>query len=462
MPRIRDLLSPSKAKGKAPSNHPKPVDVPKEPQVESKAKTFLPKVGDVLPKLTFGCEFEFILACCTYPKRARDLSEGQTGIDHAFGVTRRALSETMTARCNMCTGFRSFKLDLHYEDTDPSHQKWSIGPDVTLRDTEYEASIVEKEDDYYVFSGLELRSRKFEFAKPKKVEDPRADHRHQISHEEEIKAVFERLRKVNSFGSETTRTTYYLHCNPSCGFHVHIGNGDQAFDFTMIRKLFSVFVACERQIDGLHSTHRIMGTNLATTPFQLRPIERHQPPRDVLYGKGAYNKSLSLYFMIEAHNRRNIESNGLGVVENSEAPSKELIEANRIELYPDRMFHIDALWKARMGNNIDSWLTLVQHAPDVRDLHQLYRSMGRWCTLNLSNLPAEGISSWDVKGTIEFRQHAGTLHSDEILSFLDFVMKLVSFCKHRSDKNFGSLIAPGGKFRAPSFSTLDLCRDWLE
>ena len=386
--------------------------------------------------LTLGCEFEFLL-----------VSFGKCKKIDGRSLSGEVLSEGLWATCDVCGELHQFELNLWEEPTrNRSYLYWEIDQDLTVKPTEEENACLGADcDKIFVFHRLELRSRILH--SQRRLPTTRAaTHIHEITYTEEIKAVLEHLNQ--SFGpfdvKKLSRAPYYMFVNKNCGLHVHVGNGDGSFSLDTVKRIFSTFIACERQIDGLHLKHRITGADLSTKdvePPELLDMERLYSPKtkpEKLTQKEAWNRPPSTFFMFAAHNRR----------QSMDVPRHQYVS------------------DVRLRYDVDSWLALVHKAYDLEDLTALYGNMGKCCTINLEQLvdpddddEEDNPGPLPLKRTIEFRQHAGTLQWPAVLSFINFLTSLVSSCHGMSGQDLFSFLGPGGRCREASFDTLSLLRD---
>jgi len=162
--------------------------------------------------------------------------------------------------------------------------------------------------------------------------------------------------------------------------------------------------------------------------------------------------------------------------------STSRIDANAVtNVAPGHHFNAGLAWhfknnkKTQLGGNIFHWLTSIEEASSFEQLGEFFcndipdcfrKTNAHYSTLNLDNLyaPPYGSDGGDPIGTIEFRQHGGTLDYGAIVSHILLKQALVSFCHTSTDKEFLQLFA---HIPNPTFSLSDLivsiggCKDLL-
>jgi hypothetical protein len=121
-------------------------------------------------------------------------------------------------------------------------------------------------------------------------------------------------------------------------------------------------------------------------------------------------------------------------------------------------FTDDDLWVAHRLCDVDSWLTVLRCAKDMEGLKKPFQRIGRKCTVNVQNLPTQDTDQYKRR-TIEFRQHVATLDPSTALSFVEVLVRLVTFCHQESDSLFYPLITRGGRFRKATFTPHDLIKE---
>lgn len=128
------------------------------------------------------------------------------------------------------------------------YEKWQVASDQTVKPSDESKHFPE---EGYAFYSIEVKSRILHLESITK----KPGCNHPLTYSEELKAVLNKLgERFGGLGGE-----YYLYVNYTCGFHVHIGNEKKSFPLPTVKKVFSIFLACERQIDKLHARHRING-----------------------------------------------------------------------------------------------------------------------------------------------------------------------------------------------------------
>lgn len=186
--------------------------------------------------LTFGVEFEFALAIVADRSRPHPELEGETRVlriepiaedikftNDCFTVTHITIqdhiSRALTSAGYPCESSRKAKK---------GYGKWEVKQDGSIREPACEFN--------YTWFEVELVSPAMWFC------------------EESIQAVMNVCQIVTS--------TYLVHVNETCGFHVHVGIGNEnlgKFKFSTLRNLYALLWAFEPQLDTLHPSHRQEG-----------------------------------------------------------------------------------------------------------------------------------------------------------------------------------------------------------
>lgn len=117
------------------------------------------------------------------------------------------------------------------------------------------------------------------------------------------------------------------------------------------------------------------------------------------------------------------------------------------------------------GPNVFRWLASSEEASSYKDLGQFFRNQvtyangveqttnAHYSTLNLDNLYGE---FWQApKGTIEFRQHGGTLDIAAIFAHVELKRAIVTYCHFASDLKFLELCQ---QVSNPDFKLSSLCQ----
>lgn len=218
---------------------------------------------------------------------------------------------------------------------------------------------------------------------------------------QELKTVLE------AFGELSTRGARFV-TNATTGFHIHIGFGSEIMPLRTAKSVLELCTGFEDRLDALYSTSRI--DENAATRF---PDGRH------------FNAGLAWHF------------------KNNE--------------------------KTELNSNIFHWLTSIEEASSFEELGNFFRNCipnssghttGHYSQLNLDNLfaaphAADDPEDVDPIGTIEFRQHGGTLDFDAIVSHVLLKQALFKHCHTATDKEFLQLIA---HVPNPTFRLSDLIR----
>lgn len=208
----------------------------------------------------------------------------------------------------------------------------------------------------------------------------------------QIRAVFDVLAHVEA------STGCRFIANASTGFHVHVGNGaGQKMPLETAKKILQLTTAFERVLDQLHASNRI------------------GMPGD--YCIHFSNAPLSFFH----------QNNGFNT--------------------PDAVLF--------------DWLASIEGQSSHEGLAELFRLPGGdakfpgitekidYChnsSVNVENccedVDAERYAS-DLKGTVEFRQHTGTLDLLDILAWTSLTVRLAEYCHEVSDMEFLALCAQG-------------------
>lgn len=140
------------------------------------------------------------------------------------------------------------------------------------------------------------------------------------------------------------------------------------------------------------------------------------------------------------------------------------IDAGLISRYnlPPGFFHMRN-GKSAAGSNIFDWLASIEEVVSYAELddfftvplHRDLPTTGHSSVYNFENLVLRGaLEEDDIKKTIEFRQHAGTLDFNDIMSWAALTCAIVDFCHTASDSDFLSLLMYGID---PGTGIRDLC-----
>lgn len=196
--------------------------------------------------------------------------------------------------------------------------------------------------------------------------------------------------------------------NASTGLHVHIALGDQRMPLRTVKNVLQLCTAFERRLDNLYPTNRIDPDNA---------YKRSAPSH--------FNANLSWHFGSNKH--------------------------------------------TNFARNICHWLSAIEECSTYEELGKFFKndlvnvnSNGEanvhhtnfhFSTLNLENLYSNHTDDEaEPTGTIEFRQHDGTLDFKEISAHVLFKALLVSFCHTTSDIDFLKLCSQASN---PEFQLFD-------
>lgn len=405
-----------------------------------------------VPKLTFGVEFEYLYICLETDVPPEEWD--------AYGrsVVRGILSQTLHAKCDRCRTRVPFKLPLfpgsRLNIDDKDFSRWDVGPEA-LHVPREEAEFLGPNRHSYAFFSVEISSRILQASKflEVPVEDGGSDHIHQISYAEEINAVLSKLRReFCTFDGH--QKLDYLFSSDVCGFHVHVGNFENGFDLQTVKNVQCLDIACERIIDQIHAKQRINGTDLALRPLRW-PAHIVDGDRTHCMDPTTYNSPTSEKFLTRTYWAR---------YRNSDHGDDEELMLRTMQrriweesVYPESKFDCKpGLADAWGRNDMDSWMQVVQHADDLRDLSNLAAPHTKASNISIYHLLPKGMSH--CKHTLEFRQHASTLQTAPVLAWIDFVVRAVDWCQGASWDNLKPYIGENGILRTTRSNMVDLCQ----
>ena len=399
--------------------------------------------------ITIGCEFEFILAECRSTKKRLSDDHYKMYARQARAAIREALRGPFSMPCPTCEEY-SFDLPLTASEVaDP--EKWQVGTDETINTIEGFYELAESMQDY-IFYPNEVRSRRLYL----NVVDKTFSHHHVPTYQEEVGSVLNRINAnfsdVNKF--EPKPGKYFAFVNSSCGFHVHIGNNKDQFPTDTVKKVLCLLTACEKQLDCLHGSNRITGFDFSKPPQGL--------PRSILPGVEVINDDvdslpLSMVLTVEANEYRWFDRRHHGA---DLIMEHQLLISDFYSKAHDWQADLteDDLWVARRLCDVDSWLAILRCATDMAGLKKPFDRIGRRCSVNVQNLPTQDLDQYKRR-TVEFRQHVATLDASTALGFIEFLIRLVTFCHQEPDSLFYPLIMRGGRFRKATLTPNDLIKE---
>lgn len=218
----------------------------------------------------------------------------------------------------------------------------------------------------------------------------------------------EGLRQVSVF-CETMRTDFLTEVNPTCGLHVHVGNGNHGLPVDVVKRLVGLLWCFDAQISSIHPTHRRQGPD----SFYCKALRTHS--------------ILARYGCIPCPSSSSSSSPAL---------STSLSTASSPTTLPRPSF---PLWvppnpprKSVKPVSDTAAIVQVQAAPDLETIVSLCSHdfiYGDAMAYKLNNLlevpvlaPAPGVI---IKRTIEFRQHAATLDGAHSIAWIQTVVGLV-------------------------------------
>jgi hypothetical protein len=402
----------------------------------------------IFPDLTFGIELEYVLL---RRKRSSDSREADPDLldADAVQIVFNSLAQKLPARCMVCNSRVWFDLPLN---RDPlltnTYECWNV-------DNEYfrawsgdeaaqEALGIEAAGEYE-YRGVEIISRILHAHKHLEILEPTSTHVHRISYDEEIKAVLRKLKHDFCMLSANRSKNNYLYNGKVAAYHVHIGNYRTGFDLETVKNVLCVSLACERLLDGVHPTHRIDGVEFGTREMSTSNQWATTTPGACM-GSGVVNVPLSYTLLLEKYRRDQRELCQRRGVEYVELGPK----------YPVEYLRDDTIKAASKRSDIDAWMTLVNKAPDLTRLLDLYPSYPKNTVVNI--LPLHSQNADPVKKTIEFRQHMATFDVSRIVSWIELTCRLVEFCKRNNAAVIAAHLKPEATLRAPDANVLTLAR----
>jgi hypothetical protein len=313
------------------------------------------------------------------------------------------------------------------ECEDPDYTKWTVDTDVSVGLTDVDADAFPGTHKLVSQFPIEIKSRVMSLTEnlPLKNIRSRLGHTHEISYDVEIDAVYRSLNR--HFNSPNSDKNLRLVIHDSCSTHVHIGNSLNGFPAATVKKALSLCIAHEQLIDNLHSTSRINGSTLISAQKPWTELIHHSKYIDHVTSD-VYNMPWSSHFAQAAF----LHSDARG-----RSPAPHLVSRH---LYPGSRFETDPELKDTVQRfDVPSWLTLVATAEDIDDLKNLQQFTSKRSIVNFHNLldyrsgEVDDLDVGYMKMTVEFRQHAGTLQSQETLPWLKVLTRLVEFAHETSE-----------------------------
>jgi hypothetical protein len=184
------------------------------------------------------------------------------------------LLQPLQAECESRGVVELFKLRLN-EDDEHDLNKWQVDNDNSINLYDDGSNALGPDFRNHRFCGIEVKSR---------ILGQTPHHRKKccgqgLTVAEEIEAV---LGKLNSefrrFGNDGGKAKHFIYTNCSTGLHIHVGKANGSFPQPSIRRILSLLVACEQQVDQIHSRDRINGfkfdngNGLRKYPFPGQPV----------------------------------------------------------------------------------------------------------------------------------------------------------------------------------------------
>lgn len=309
-----------------------------------------------LDHMTFGIELEFVVICpaeCFSRLCLEGMSNAVKALAHLMnrkGIPTESLYSPMYGA--------------------PRFSRWNISKDChSLTDAEYK-----RLPPGYTEEPVEISSRKLSFADK--------------NWQREVASVLEAVNQLRDFGCLVVT-------NQTCGFHVHIGFGDEFVPLKACKNVFQVATALERCFDQLQTTSRILPGDGAS----------YDKPKH-------FNAPLSWF-----------HTHAASEVDNEGDPNVFHWLQN-IELC-DSYDEISGMFQVEIPSIM---------GPRYVDAHNSVLNFDNCVSSHFSN-PAM------ATGTVEWRQHESTLDFSEIKAWVIFVANVVQFCNTASAKEVFALCA---------------------
>jgi hypothetical protein len=317
--------------------------------------------------LTFGIELEFI---CIRPETLFHPEHEASYHGCEDTGAGPAIWQALLRNGVPAVGWEPLDADLN--DSAPLFSRWRVETD-SLHLSEEEERLL---PTGYITEAVEISSRKLRFF----TDDWRA----------ELAAVLEVLRQVENRGCRFI-------ANKSFGFHVHIGLDKGEFvPLRVVKNVFQLTSAFERQIDQLHGAARI-------------ELPQDHSERHVYY-------PLSFF--------------------HTYGDDFDPEKGTKSSLLLDRLHKIDL---AKSYEDVGYFFDIVRPEIGIKDLVV----SGHNSCVNFDNLypdPEMERYAETLTGTIEFRQHAGTLDFLDIMAWATLTCKIVFFCGTATTSDFLDLI----------------------
>ncbi|KAK3679053.1 hypothetical protein LTR78_001506 [Recurvomyces mirabilis] len=205
----------------------------------------------------------------------------------------------------------------------------------------------------------------------------------------EVQRVLDVVAKIENAGCR-----FLL--NKSAGFHVHVGQQGSSFSLRTAKNVLQFCTAFERLLDGIHATNRIL------YPSEFEFDHWHIP--------------LSWFHQ---HNHTALPNTNLYDWLRAIEDMKTFAELKKFFLLDETFVEELDTYGARAD-----WPMTHNSAVNIENLH--------------SGHPEERI-----KGTVEFRQHAGTVDMLAIVHWVEVVVRIVDFCRTEDPANFVAFLALG-------------------
>ena len=225
--------------------------------------------------ITVGCEIECVLA---YHRREGGPAPAPKE-EHGKTVIRQALAKPIAVKCAQpnCQTAHTFQLPLTNQEFDFNF--WQVTHDNSVAMELNKLQSLGEAIHDYEFYPIEIKSR---ILRPSDMQKT-LEEGHEVDFQSEITAVMDKLNSdFHILGDGSGHPEYHLFVTPNCGFHVHIGNGHLPIPFATVKKVYSTFIACERQIDGFHGINRITGSDLKTQMLNVLKTGTPHTPIDLI------------------------------------------------------------------------------------------------------------------------------------------------------------------------------------
>lgn len=386
---------------------------------------------------TFGIELEFLFA--TTVDISNDRQVAQSILD--------LLTQSVTSTCSLpnCKTRHHLSLRVQVERqlktsltaTSETYASWSVGRDSSVYPLPDE---IDELRAYFPGMtstwGMEVRSPPFSYVQPghqptgTEANTPvlTDDHEPVLTPDWEISRA---LFLLNSFNNQDDPNLprRLVWTNRTSGLHVHVGSGvpSRGFSTQTVANLLSLATVFERQLDSVHDTTRIGATTLSLAPIGRLNHSNSIARQSQWPDNPIFCHPLSYHHACRTYECKQADAHGQG-------PSLSMLPF--AETYWNSAYrqHDPELRSASAMMTTLGWMTVVQGIRSFYDLQLLFAGgQLKFTTVNI--LPLDKPSM----GTVEFRQHIGTLHFDEIAPWIDTVVAMVHW-SHRVGNSAGRVL----------------------